>query len=129
MTPGTLLYRQVPASYVQHGEITSQVFKPTANDKKRLSVYDGSQISAEDAWKHSVRTLSHNSIGVVAVTVQECTDLELGVEADRTPFKEHTVIDFTGFSRSQIERKADSLKQHALERDWQYGPVPTGATQ
>ena len=123
MTPETLLYRQVSATYVQHGEITSQVFKPTVKDNKRLSVYDGSQISAEDAWKHYVQTLSHGSIGVVAVAVQECTDLQLGVETDPAPFKEHSIINFAALSRSQIERKADSLKQRALERGWQFGPV------
>ena len=122
MTPETLLQRQVSATNVQHGEITSQVFKPTAKDNKRLSVYDGSQISAEDAWKHYVRELNYGSIGVVAVAVQECIDLQLGVETDTATFEEHAVITFTDFSRSQIERKADALKQRALERDWQFRP-------
>ena len=125
MTPETLLHRQVPATYVQHGEITSQVFKPTAKDKGRLSVYDGSRISAEDAWKHYVQTLGYKSIGVAAVTVQECRDLQLDVEADPASFEEHAVIDFTGFSRSQSERKADSLKRCAIMRGWQFGPVET----
>ena len=123
MTPETLLYRQVSATYVQHGEITSQVFKPTVKDNKRLSVYDGSQISAEDAWKHYVQALSHGSIGVVAVAAQECTDLQLDVETDPAPFKEHAIINFAALSRRQIERKADSLKQRALERGWQFRPV------
>ena len=125
MIPATLLNRQVSAAYVQHGEITSQLFKPTGKDNKRLSVYDGSQISAEDAWKHYVQALSYRSIGVVAVTVQECKDLQLGVEDNPAPFVGHAVINFTGFSRSQIERKADSLKQRALQRGWQFGPVET----
>ena len=125
MTPETLLYRQVSAAYVQLGEITSQVFRPTGKDNKRLSVYDSSQITAEDAWKHFVQVLNYKSIGVVAVAVQECTDLQLGVESDPVPFEEHVIIDFTDLSRSQIERKADSLKQRALERDWQFGPVET----
>ena len=125
MTPETLLYRQVSAAYVQHREITSQVFKPTGKDNKRLSVYDGSQISAGDAWKHYAQTLGYISIGVVAVAAQECADLQLGVESDPAPFKEHAVINFTDFSRSQIERRADSLKQRALERGWQFGPVET----
>ena len=125
MIPTTLLHRQVSAAYLQHEEITSQVFKPTGKDNKRLSVYDGSQISAADAWKHYVQALSYRSIGVVAVTVQESTDLQLGVKDDPAPFAGHAVIDFTGFSRSQIERKADSLKQLAVQRGWQFGPVET----
>ena len=125
MTPETLLYRQVAAAYIQYGQITSQVFKPTGKDNKRLSVYDGSQITAEDAWKHFVQALNYTSNGVVAVAVQECKGLQLGVESDPAPFEEHAVIDFTDFSRRQIERKADSLKQRAVERDWQFRPVET----
>ena len=125
MTPETLLYRQVPATYVQHGEITSQVFKPTAKDNGRLSVYDGSRISAEDAWEHYLQTLGYKSVSVAAVAVQECKDLQLGIEADPVPFEEHAVIDFSGFSRSQSERKADALKRCAIARGWQFGPLET----
>lgn len=121
MTPETLLYRQVSPAHIQHGDITSQVFKPMGS--KYRSVYDGDLISAEDAWKHYVEELKRKSVGVVAVTVQECTDIQLQAHADPTDFPQHAVIDFTGFSRSQIERKADSLKQYALARGWQFGPV------
>lgn len=123
MTPETSLYRQVPIGHVQDGEITSQVFQPTKKDEKRLSVYDGSQISAEESFKHYTEVLGWSSIGVVAVSVGECESLQLPVYADPKPYKEHVLIDFSELGRSQIERKADSLKRRAIERGWQFGPV------
>ena len=125
MIPETLLHRQVPAAHIQNGEITSQVFQPTRKDDRRLSVYDGSQISAEDAWKHYTGALGYSSIGVVAVSVAECDSEQLPVHPDPTPFKAHVVIDFAGLGRSKIERKADFLKRRAINRGWQFGPVGT----
>ena len=65
MTDDTLLLRQVNPAWIQDGRITSQVFRPTPKDSKRLSVYDGDQISAEDAWSHYVRELELESVGVL----------------------------------------------------------------
>jgi hypothetical protein len=44
MTEATLLLRQVHPSFIQHGRVTSQVFRPTLKDKRLLSVYDGDLI-------------------------------------------------------------------------------------
>ena len=43
MTPDTLLFRQVNPGWIREGRVTSQAFKPTAKDEKKLSVYDGDQ--------------------------------------------------------------------------------------
>ena len=53
MNNETLLLRQIHPSFIQAGHITSQAFRPTPKDQNKLSVYDGDQISAEDAWQHS----------------------------------------------------------------------------
>lgn len=120
MTAATLLHRQVNPVWVQAGRITSQVFKPTPKDEKRLSVYDGDQITAEDAWGHFTGSLGHSSVGVVAVTVGECAQQELPAEPDSTPFPEHVLIRFDDCSKSQIEKKAKHLKKAAETRGWQY---------
>ena len=120
MTSDTLLLRQVSPSWVQAGRITSQVFKPTAKDNNRLSVYDGDQMTAEDAWGHYTGSLGHSSVGVMAVTVCECQSLNLLVESDPKPFREHVVIKFDGCSGSQIDKKAKHLKRAAESRGWQY---------
>ena len=120
MTDDTLLLRQINPAWIQDGHITSQVFRPTPKDSKRLSVYDGDQISAEDAWSHYVKELGLSSVGVMAVTVAECDKQDLPVTPDPAPFSEHVVIEFDGCSNSQIKTKAKLLTQAAEARGWQY---------
>ncbi len=122
MNANTLLYRQVHPSWIQKGRITSQAFRPTPKDEKRLSVYDGDQITAEAAWLHYTQDLGHTSAGVLAVTVGECDNLELPVVPDPATLQEHTLIDFSAFSRRQIETKAKILRANADLRGWQYDP-------
>ena len=120
MTDATLLLRQVNPAWIQAGRITSQVFRPTPKDSKRLSVYDGDQISAEYARSHYVKELGYASVGVVAVTVAECEEQDLPVAPDPVPFPEHVVIKFDGHTNSQIKTKAKLLTQAAETRGWQY---------
>lgn len=120
MNGDTLLHRQVNPSWVQQGHITSQVFKPTPKDKYRLSVYDGDQVTAFQAWTHYTSELGFASVGVVAVTVTECEALDLKAEPDPTPFPAHAVIRFDGCTASQIEKKAKRLKASAETYGWLY---------
>lgn len=120
MNSGTLLHRQVNPSWVQQGRVTSQVFKPTAKDNHRLSVYDGDQVTALQAWLHYTTELGFASIGVLAVTVAECEALDLPVEPDPAPFPSHAVIRFDTCGPAQIEKKAKRLKAAAEDRGWQY---------
>lgn len=120
MTKNTLLYRQVNPSWMQNGEPSSQVFSPTPKDEKKLSVYDGDQINAEDSWKHFTNTLGLSSKGTLAITVSEFEEEDLVVVPDSETFKEHTLVDFSDYSKNQIKSKAKKLKQKALDRDWCY---------
>ena len=122
MNNDTLLYRQVHPSWVTDGKITSQAFKPTRKDGSLLSVYDGDMITAQEAWYHYTRVLGYLSCGTIAVSFSECSSLGLPVRPDPSLYPEHTVIDFTGLSRSQRERKADSLRKVAVSRGWQFRP-------
>jgi hypothetical protein len=124
MTDETLLLRQVNPSWIQLDRVTSQVFRPTPKDEKRLSVYDGDQISAAGSWRHFTEVLGYASVGVLAVTQGECLQLALAVRADPTPFPEHAVIDFTGFDEGQIKKKSKQLRAAAMARDWQYQAEP-----
>ncbi|MFL1584651.1 hypothetical protein NKZ05_09145 [Stutzerimonas stutzeri] len=122
MDNDTLLLRQINPSFIQDGKITSQAFSPTPKDDKKLSCYDGDQISANDAHEHFVNTLGFRSVGVTAVTVSECADLGLPAEPDPEPFKEHVVIDFAGNGNGDIRRKAKILRSIAERRDWIFQP-------
>jgi hypothetical protein len=114
----TLLHRQVNPSWVQQGRVTSQVFKPTPKDNRRLSVYDGDQVSAFHAWLHYTTELGLTSIGVLAVTVAECETLDLEAVPDPAPFPAHAVIKFDACTPSQIEKKAKRLKAASEARGW-----------
>ena len=120
MNDDTLLHRQINPSWVQSGRVTRQAFKPSAKDNGRLSVYDGDMMTAEGAWAHYNEELGFTSIGVLAVTRCECADLELTVESDPKPFPADVLIDFTGCSNSQVEKKSKRLTAAATGRGWQY---------
>ena len=100
--------------------MTSQAFKPTPKDQRRLSVYDGDKIAASDAWRHFSEVMGFTSSGVLAVSVHECQSLDLNAEPDPEPFPEHVVIVFDGLTSSQIEKKAKQLRVLAQARGWQY---------
>ncbi len=120
MTPDTLLLRQINPRWIREGRVTSQAFKPTAKDNKRLSVHDGDQTTAEEAYRRYTEQLGLTSSGVMAVTVQECQKQSLPVTPDPEPFPEHVVIDFVSYSNAQIEAKAKQLTKAARLRDWLY---------
>lgn len=120
MTSATLLLRQVTPSWMQKGQVSSQAFRPTPKDGKKLSVYDGDQITAEKAWEHFSRMLGFSSVGVLAVSVAECASAELPACADAAPFPEHVLVNFTAFSDNEIRRKGKQLKEFAEARGWLY---------
>lgn len=116
----TLLLRQIHPRFVQHDRVTSQAFTPRATDRNRLSVYDGDQIQPAAAWRHYTAEQSLLSAGVMAVSVAECTALDLPVRPDPQPFPEHAVIDFGVLGRNAINRAAKRLREAASRRGWRY---------
>ena len=122
MKADTLLLRQVSPSWMRDERPTRQAFIPGAKDKGYLSVYDGDLITAEESWLHYTHELGLISVGVVAVSCDECAALELPVAPDPAPFPSHTTINFNGYTRAQIRRKAKVLSILANQRGWQYRP-------
>lgn len=120
MNSVTLLLRQVNPAWVQLGRVTSQVFRPTPKDQRRLSVYDGDQITAFESWRHYTGTLGCGSVGVLGVSVGECRSLHLDAKPDPGPFPEHAVIVFGELTNTQVEKTAKQLRGFAVERGWQY---------
>ena len=126
MNSDTLLYRMASPSFMKDGLATSPTFRPTRKDNGRLSVYDGDQISAREAYEHFTNPppgLGQRAVGVLAITVAECESRNLIVMPDPLPgFPEHAVIDFTGISGSRIRVVARALREFANARGWQYRP-------
>jgi len=120
MTDATLMLRQIHPSFIKQGQITSQAFRPTIKDDKKLSVYDNDMITAEKAYEHYTKKLLKSSAGVMAVSVKECNELSLPVVSDSASFPEHAFIDFSDYSYPQSEKLAKKLRQKAVERYWLY---------
>ena len=126
MNSDTLLYRMVSPSWMRRGRPTSQTFNPTQKDNGRLSVYDGDQISPQEAYNHFTNPppgLGQIAVGVLAVAVAECESLNLAVNPDPLPgFPAHSAIDFSAFSGNAVRRVARQLSKIANARGWQYRP-------
>jgi hypothetical protein len=115
----TLLFRQVHPSWVQDGQITSQVFIPTPKDQKMLSAYDGDLISAEGSWMHFTNELGNESHGVVAVSYEECMNQAVEPKSDPETFNEHVLIDYTQHPDNRIKKRiSQELKASARQRGW-----------
>lgn len=119
MNDATLLLRQIHPSFMKLGRPTSAAFRPTPKDEFELSVYDGDQITPRAAHAHYC-SQKCDSAGVMAVTVSECSALELSARPDPTPFPEHAVIDFKGLGTNQCEKKGKKLRDMAVQRGWMY---------
>ena len=121
MNSDTLLLRQIHPHWVREGRVTSQAFKPTPKDNRRLSVSDGGMITPQESWERHI-SRGYASFGVLAVTVQECKDNNL--DACPEPLEEqpeHAVIDFNNVaSNSQIEKLSKILTSMAIKRGWCY---------
>jgi hypothetical protein len=120
MNEATLLLRQIHPSFVQDKRPSSQAFRPTPKDEKKLSVYDGDQITPGNAWQHYTGDLGLHSCGVMAVSVVECRALDLPVNPEPEHFPEHALIDFSAHSKGATEKKAKLLKAKAESRGWLY---------
>ena len=91
-------------------------------DKGKLSAYDGDQITAAASWRHFTGQLGCASAGVLAVTVAECQSQDIPVDPDPTLYREHVLIDFSGFSKSQAKKRGQYLAKYANDRGWLYRP-------
>lgn len=118
MTPETLLLRQIHPSFIQNGRVTSQAFRPTPKDEGFLSVDDGDRVSAEAAWQRFAANPACKSVGVQAISQEECAAQELAVIEDGQPHPEHCSVDFTAFDKKAIEKKSKLLRAQAETRGW-----------
>ncbi len=125
MNNNTLLLRQVHPSFVQAGNISTQVFsvasqafKPTPKDENKLSVYNGDKFSAKASFEHFTSSGVNKSFGVMAVIPVECETENLHCEENNDPFDGHAFIDFTGLPNNQIDKKAKKLRNAASKRGW-----------
>lgn len=127
MNPETPLWRQIHPSFVEGGHPGSQAFRPTPKDQGLLSFDDGSLVAAEQAWRRYTVERGRQSVGVLGVLVGECASEGLRVIPDGLPDPEHVSVDFTGKSNGERKTISKRLRDCALGRGWQFGPVELSA--
>ena len=119
-----LLFRQVHPSFVRDGRPSSQAFRPTKKDEKKLSVARGALTDAKAAYELHVGAKKAGSVGTWGVTVGECLlhglstfeDPVLAAD-DQVEDVAHAVVDFSPLtSNGQIEAKASQLTRLATAR-------------
>ena len=125
-----LLYRQIHPHHVRDdGGVSSQAFDPMRGggregaERRELSVYNGDLIGPSDAFRHHTEQLNLNSVGVLTVDEDECRALQVDVIHDGIGFPEHSTLSFAGLSRRRILFVARELRDLAVARGRQYGPV------
>lgn len=124
MEQATNLYRQIHPSWIQNNRVTSQAFRPTPKDDKKLSVYNGDMYNAQESFEHYTKTNNLPSDGVLSVTVFEATDnTNLTCSEDNELFQGHALINYGDLeTNGQIERVSKKLTTTAFTKGWAFKP-------
>ena len=126
MAEDALLYRQIHPDWIfPPGEETqSRAFRPTAKDGDFISVYNGSNLSPEESYRHYTEVLELQSAGVLGISFAEVQSLGIPIKPDPQPdHPSHTLLDFSGLATNAKKRlAARDLNAKALQRGWLYQP-------
>ena len=131
-----LIYRQVHHDQIDETRrVMSGAFNPFVTggqEGKRsrvLSGYDGGQVTAAEAHLHYTECLGLSSIGVLAISEEECAELGIEVDHDGLGFPAHVSLRFPMVSRGATRRLARDLVELAMARGWQHGPLVGDAAE
>lgn len=121
-----LIWRNVNPDWVVDGKVTSQAFRPTPKDDKKVSGAREAKVSAASHYTEFTG-LGLKSAGVWAVTVNEAAKEAVPAIYDEnsakapTPCpKGHTSLDFTSHSNANTKRIGARLRDHAELRKRQH---------
>jgi hypothetical protein len=123
MNPETPLWRQIHPSFLVGDQPGSQAFRPTPKDQDQLSFDDGSRITAEASWQRHTGPRCMASVGVMDITVAECSGECLPAVADAVPDPEHVSVSFADKTTGQRKAISKRLRDFAMARGWQFGPM------
>lgn len=136
MTMSRLVYRQVHRNHVDEAlQPSSSAFNPFVTggvdgaQTRSLSAYNGNLVSAEGAYRHFTQELGRPSVGVLAISEEECAELGIEVDHDGLGFPAHVSLRFPMVSRGVTRRLARELVELAMARGWQHGPFVGDAAE
>lgn len=117
MNDQTLLFRQAHPNFVVEGMLTSQAFTPFPKDQGNLSVYDGNQVSPQEAYRHYTEKQHLLSAGVWGVSGAEVKSVDLSYRADPIEGNSaHVLIEFGQRTDKECRKLAKRLVNYALNR-------------
>ncbi|RRD57900.1 hypothetical protein [Vandammella animalimorsus] len=117
MNDQTLFFRQVNPNFLVEGVLTSQAFTPFPKDQGGLSVYDGDQVSPQEAYRHYTEEQHLLSAGVWGVSGEEVKSLDLSYCADPVEGNSaHALIEFGQRTNKECRKLAKRLVEYALSR-------------
>jgi len=122
MNDNTPLLRQVIPEWVHCGKISSQAFRPFRKGEM-LSTYDGSIITAEEAYFNFTGNPDRRSAGVASVLVSQFKAEGLEIIEDRIPYESHISVSYDIFGTNAREKISRKLANIANARGWAYIPV------
>ena len=122
-----LLWRNVHPIWIDDGQLTSQAFRPTPKDDKRLSTARQQKIAPDEHFREYTEVLSLTSSGVWAISVGEAHqeslrciyDAESNAVPDPCPTG-HTSVDFSDHGNGRIRRIGSALRDAAEARGQQH---------
>lgn len=125
-----LLLRNIHPSWLDEGVPTSQAFRPTPKDGKKLSVDRESKTSPEASYKLHTEHKGLLSAAIYGVTVGEFNDNNVVCFDDvLRDNRAHAYADFSGVgSDKKIKDASKDIKSKAIERGILYAP-PTSNEQ
>jgi hypothetical protein len=131
------LFRQVRDSDYQNGTLSSLAFRPMPKDKGELSVdVERLVINQQPVYTSAQQSYTsfkangggRNSVGVWAVTTQECSDHGLTAyhqpKLDPPPNPVHGYVDFKPLPEKDWRKKGARLAECAMKRGCVHSPAP-----
>lgn len=122
-----LLWRNAHPDWFVNGKLSSQAFRPTPKDQKKLSSARESKVSVEENFREFTEDFNLASVGVWAVSVGEAEDQTIQAVYDEnssstpTPcLTGHASLDFTAVSNNQVKRIGGKLRDRAENRGLQH---------
>jgi hypothetical protein len=119
----TLFFRQIHPTFLQNGNVSSEAFRPTEEHAWKLSLYDGSLITADSSWNHYTKVQKKQSAAVMALDSVDCSSVNLPVIPSPEFFPEHCHLDFAGSGTKVQKKMARKLRDKARLRGFVFQPT------
>ncbi len=129
--PEELVWRNVNPGFIESGVVSSQAFRPTPKDQRKMSGARENKVSAEKHFHEFTNDLGRESAGVWAVSVGEANaqgvrcvyDAESSNRPPDPCPAGHTYFDFQPHGNNAQRRIGRTLSENAQQRGRQH-PLP-----